>query len=428
MNHTEMKINSKTNSILEPWSVQIHTNEPMSLYRIVVTTKDDNQQTFQSTATFKSDEYGWVDSATHAPVAGDYQGVDATGLIWSMKSKDKKEGMCVNHASETVTFELEVFDHTNKLIANQSIRRNLRSEEIIKETLSAEIIASVYYPRDAHALPAIVIAGGSDGAVHESAAALLASQGYVVLALAYFGKEGLPKGIENIPLEYVDKAFQHLENQPFVDSTRLGIIGHSRGSELALLYASHYPKVKAVVATAPSAVLFSGMVNFQMIDKPAWSFQGNPFPYFQGERKIGDTFSMFYHLFARKPFSGLKLIERNLENKDKIEAHALPVHDIQAPILFFAGSDDQTQPASFFTKYMEEKLATHDFYKQHRFIYHEGSGHFSAFPSSLPNLPQSVGITQFNMTMMFGGTRQINAKSAQQSWEETLDFLSSTFS
>lgn len=53
------------------------------------------------------------------------------------------------------------------------------------------------------------------------------------------------KGIIDIPLEYIDHAFKILKNSLQVDEERCGIIGFSRGSELALLYAIHFPNIQS---------------------------------------------------------------------------------------------------------------------------------------------------------------------------------------
>ncbi|WP_068673571.1 alpha/beta fold hydrolase [Oceanobacillus sp. Castelsardo] len=416
-------IQPKNSSIVESLSMKIYTNNPSMKYRIVTTTKDDQNKLFSSSATFITDEHGVIDLASQSPVEGDYNGVDPIGLMWSMKCKNKKEGMYVKHTSKPVEVEFQMYKG-EQFITSKSMTRTFYSEDVEKEVIEENsIVGTVYYPKRAGHYPAILIVGGSDASVHESAAAMLASKGYVVLALAYFGRTGLPKGIENIPLEYVDRSIQYLISRSMVDKNKVGIIGHSRGSELALLYALHFQKVKAVIAVAPSAVVFPGVVNYQPVMKPAWTVQGSPIAYFKAKRTVGDTCSFFYHWIFRKPYSGLQPIKRNLQDEKQFEANAIPVQDIQAPMMFFAGTDDHIQPAAFFTKRMEEQLQHHPFKQRNRFIYHENAGHFSAFPSALPNLPQTTGDTNYNMTMVFGGTKKVNAKTAQDSWEQTLDFL-----
>lgn len=208
-----------------------------------------------------------------------------------------------------------------------------------------------------------------------------------------------------------------------VDKNKIGIIGHSRGSELALLYSLQFKKVKAVIAVAPSSIVFPGVVNYQPVMKPAWTVQGSPIPYFEAKRTIGDTCSFFYHWIFRKPYLGLQPIKRNLKDVKQLEENTIRVQEIQAPIMFLAGTDDHIQPAAFFTERMEEQLQHHPFKHRNKYIYYENAGHFSAFPSALPNLPQTTGDTNYNMTMVFGGTKKVNAKTAQDSWEKTLEFL-----
>jgi dienelactone hydrolase len=71
------------------------------------------------------------------------------------------------------------------------------------------------------------------------------------LALAYFGLEGLPDELERVPLEYVDHGLTYLRLQQQVDIERIGVVGVSKGGELALLMASMRPEIHAVAAAEP---------------------------------------------------------------------------------------------------------------------------------------------------------------------------------
>ncbi|TSB47786.1 acyl-CoA thioesterase/bile acid-CoA:amino acid N-acyltransferase family protein [Alkalicoccobacillus porphyridii] len=419
---TKIMVETKT-SILDEFSVQIQTNTPDTEYKITLSAEDDHNKGFESHAMFKSDQTGFIDLTTQAPTSGSYQKIDAKGLLYSMKAKDQKERMFVKHASEPIRFTIKVRDTENHVLDEKTFIRTFKPDHIVREEIRGEVIGTLFYPAHKNALPAIVILGGSDASVHEAAAAILASQGYAVLALAYFGKDGLPKGIEHIPLEYVDKAFQLLEKKTYVDPLRLGIIGHSRGSELALLYASHYSKVKAVIATAPSGAIFSGMVNFQLTSNPAWTYKDMPFEFFPVKNTLKDSLALIHHMLFRKPYSGIEAMKKNIDDEEKLDLYAIPVQDINAPIMFFAGSDDHIQPAELFTERMRKALIEHEYKEKHKFMIHAGAGHFSAYPSSLPNMPQTVADTNF-MTFVYGGTKQANSKAAHQSWQETIEFLS----
>ncbi|EZH65688.1 hypothetical protein DH09_12610 [Bacillaceae bacterium JMAK1] len=407
-----IEIQEQSTLVTESFSLQIETEEANKSFRIAISTKDDRSHVFVASMDVLTDEHGTINMAN-----------DLMKLIESRKSKDGKERMFVKHSDAPVTFELELTDREN-VIAKATVARTFLTDNVQKEIIEGEgLVGTVYYPHSEEPKPAIVIVGGSDGAHHESAAALLASKGYVVMALAYFGKAGLPKGIVNIPLEYVDDAFTYLKKKTIVDNERLAMIGHSRGSELALLYASTYSSLKAVIGVAPSAVQFSGIQNFQPVAKPAWTYNGQPFSFFAAKQTFSDMLSFFGHMITRKPFKGLEAMERNLADQKLYEEHLIPVEKIDASVMLVAGTDDQVQPAVFFSELMEKKLQDHHDRTKNRVIIHEGAGHFSAFPSHLPHLPQTLGDTNAAMTMIFGGTREMNAEATNKSWEETLTFL-----
>lgn len=410
-------------SVLDKFIAKILTKRPMTNYKLSLKTADDNKRIFESQATFKSDSNGVIDLSTQAPISGTYTSVDSNGLFWSMSSIDNKEQMFIKQTSDPLTFILRVYSNSDQLLKMFTFTRFFLFNNIEILHVNESIVGTLCYPKNKDSLPAIVLLGGSDGSVHESSAAILASQGYAVLALAYFGKEGLPKGIENIPLEYVEKAFNFLENKSFVNKNKFGIIGHSRGSELALLYASKYSNINSVIAVAPSSIVFSGMLNFQTTSQPAWTYKGEPLNFFTPERSFKDTVSFFKHLILKKPFSNIEKMKQNISDEDKLQPFKIPVQEIQAPIMFISGTDDHVQPAELFVKQMQHSLKNHRYSENNKFISHIGAGHFSAFPSNISSLPQIIGTTNFNMTMIFGGTKENNAKAAQRSWDETIRFL-----
>lgn len=64
--------------------------------------------------------------------------------------------------------------------------------------------------------PGIVDLYTFGGRLSEPRASILAGKGYVVLALAYFGYEDLPKNPEVLDLEYFEEAVSYLRRQPEV--------------------------------------------------------------------------------------------------------------------------------------------------------------------------------------------------------------------
>ena len=142
-------------------------------------------------------------------------------------------------------------------IAATFIKRILVTGRHTKEpNLSEQGLVGVYFaPTDSEApRPALIILGGSGGDVDEAKAALLASRGYATLALDYFGNAPLPIGLSEIPLEYFETAIEWLKVQEGVDADKIGVIGTSRGGELALLLGATFPEIKSVVSYVGSGV------------------------------------------------------------------------------------------------------------------------------------------------------------------------------
>ena len=102
---------------------------------------------------------------------------------------------------------------------------------VTQDLVSSGIVGRVHLPARDGQYPGVVVLGGSGGGVNWSAefATELARNGYAAMALAYFGLPSLPKLLMNIELEYFATALDWLGRQSSVNSTRLALVGGSRG-------------------------------------------------------------------------------------------------------------------------------------------------------------------------------------------------------
>ena len=91
---------------------------------------------------------------------------------------------------------------------------------------------------------------GSHGGLVEYKAALLASNGFAAMALAYFNHDDLPKAIPDIELEYFLEAVKWLKNHPQVQPGGIGLLGISKGADIALLLTANCPDVAATVCVS----------------------------------------------------------------------------------------------------------------------------------------------------------------------------------
>src|SRR4051812_49782537 len=78
-----------------------------------------------------------------------------------------------------------------------------------------ELYGKSFAPKHSQApRPAVLLIGGSSGEAPVEAAKRLAKHGYPAYALWYFNAPGLPKTLDNVPLEYFAKALRRLARRP----------------------------------------------------------------------------------------------------------------------------------------------------------------------------------------------------------------------
>jgi hypothetical protein len=211
--------------------------------RDVIVRTDGNYGQWQSTATYRSDRLGHVEIA------------DPMKLIWSATGERPPAGT-FGTLVQPWTFTADV---GGQVIATSTITRRAIAENVrIVPVRERGLVATAFYPPGAGPHPAIIVLPGSQGGLPGPGGPPggLASRGYVVLGLAYFNAAGLPPLLQNVPLEYFASAVEWLKSQPSVDPTRVGLLGTSRGGELALLLGATYPSAFcAVVANVPSNVV-----------------------------------------------------------------------------------------------------------------------------------------------------------------------------
>jgi pimeloyl-ACP methyl ester carboxylesterase len=126
-----------------------------------------------------------------------------------------------------------------------------RSQMIgVIKVMDGGLVATLHLPSHPGPHPVMIVLSGSGGGI---ASAIvwgepLAALGYAVLSVAYFAMDGLPVDLVEIPLEYFKQAIDCVRAHPACDAARVGLLGHSRGGEAALLVAATYPEIKVVVA------------------------------------------------------------------------------------------------------------------------------------------------------------------------------------
>lgn len=232
---------------------------------------------------------------------------------------------------------------------------------IKKEVLDDGLVADYFTDPSVKPRKAIIMLGGSEGGKSWSRIKkpieLLVQRGYSVLSLAYFKSEGLPSSLEEIPIEYFEKAFDWLSIQDGIVPHEVAILGGSKGSEAALLLGSRYPQVKAVIAFSPSSIVWQGIPS-KRFDigkdvKSSWSANGKGLPFLPYPSSIKKWDLILLRL--------RKMHEEALLNTEGAKEAAIQAERIQGAILLISGERDRLWPATIMGEQIMGRLQTKGF-------------------------------------------------------------------
>ena len=244
------------------------------------------------------------------------------------------------------------------------------------------------------------------------------------MALAYFDFEDLPKSLENIPLEYFETAIRWLRSRREVRHGKIALLGASRGGELALLLGSRFSQINAVIAFAPSGIVWPGLDPKGAEEAAAWTFQGRPVAFLSNRDSTPEQKKEFERVLSKQPVDFEKLFSLTLENEAAVEEATIPVEKINGPVLLISGDDDRIWPSTLLAKKIMARLrnAKHPFSDRH--LAYAGVGHFIP----LPNLPATVHVFTHPVTkaeLVLGGDSEHTAGAAVDSWAHVIGFLHS---
>jgi acetyl esterase/lipase len=213
-------------------------------------------------------------------------------------------------------------------------------------TLDDENLDGVFTcPDTAERVPAVLALGGSHGGLPMYFSRLLAAERCACLALAYHGTPKTQANLIEVPLERLERALRWLRDHPRAAPRdgRVGIVGASKGAELALVLATTFPDlVGPVVAYTPSSVVWAG-IDFAAgpgaPPRSTWSRAGKPLAFVRIPPGVAPARSE----------RGLQLTpmhERGLDTVAADDAAVIPIEGATGPVLLISGGDDQMWPAS----------------------------------------------------------------------------------
>jgi dienelactone hydrolase len=390
----------------------------------------DDEGRSASNATFLSDQAGRIDLTRMAPIAGSYAGVDPMGLFWStqLDTNEHRLAWSQTAAGSAVPEAWELRAESGGLtIATDTVWR-LAAKSGVRVTPLRErgLVGTFYQAQGATPKPGMIVLSGATGGLKSVAESPggLASRGYSVLSLAYFSSQGLPKQLAEIRLEYFKTAIDWLRSQPSVDPERIGLLGTSRGGEVALLLGSIYPEIKAVVAYVPSHVVWAGCCDSVAQTRPPWTLGGKPIPHMPPTPEIRIAVRS---LGPDTPVRRTPVFERRLQDTMSVRRAAIAVERINGPVLLISGRDDQVWPSTVMAEEIIRRLRNQGFKHAFHHLAYNGAGHAIGRPYTST---MDINRERHPLTKRlwdFGGTPEGTARASEDSWSKLLEFLEKHF-
>ena len=217
-------------------------------------------------------------------------------------------------------------------------------DSLYREIDNDSVIGRLWLPSITGQHPAILLIGGSGGRYENQDAQWLSSLGFVVLNVRFFGDKALPENLVNIPIEYFNRAVQWLDNHKAVNKGAIGLFGHSKGTEAAILTAYHNPLIKAVVVRTPSSIVWAGP-GWAGFNESSWSWGDKPIN-FHSVGLIDGAVWLSRVLRNKKLIQTRAMFENALLDQNSVKQARLPVEHISASLLLLSGVDDQQWPST----------------------------------------------------------------------------------
>ena len=313
---------------------------------------------------------------------------------------------------------------TENYAQNQD-RKTVQTKKIEKNGVYGQL----FFKEGSKNLPTVIVVSGSGGGIDypNKFGEPLAKKGFAVLALPYWKYKDLPDKLSKIPLEYFYNAIEILKKENSVDKSKIGIIGYSRGGELALLLASRSIDIKAVVGLSPGAYVAPNIDFKNWWDlRSAWTENGNELPFLPEKRAIerGNWNKVFEQIKKRRNRDSLIVDFKNIKNKPSFEESVIKVENINAPLLLISGGKDLTWSSESMCDYIIDRLHSN------RFEYFNTHLNFPLAGHDFVTLGFEKNADIEDLTKKYieadykpGGTIKDNLRAGMISWKFLVEFL-----
>lgn len=248
----------------------------------------------------------------------------------------------------------------------------------------------------------VIVFGGSEGSSNFELAEQIATEGYEVYALFFFGADNQTETLNKVPLEFF-KDFLDYAN--LVDE-KVTILGGSKGAELGLVLTNYYEEINNLVLYSPSSYVFMGL-DFSNNRGSSWTWKDEELSFIDITKS---DFGAFIHSLVDavvlSPVKYRKTYESAVEMADNKKEARIELSNFHGHMLLFAGGKDAMWQGNVAAKEIGDALG-----ENAEVVIYEDAGHLFGAP------PYANGLA-------LGGTKDANKKAKEDSDKKLFEFLS----
>ncbi|KAK7907188.1 hypothetical protein WMY93_015800 [Mugilogobius chulae] len=364
---------------------------------------DDRGIVFKATAQYRADQLGHVDVWKAASLGGSYTGVEPMGLFWSMAPETPHNKLMKKTVESPLQVEISALNgEDGQVLASEINHREFMTEGMKRIPVKEGRLRGVLFvPPGQGPFPGIVDLYTFAGALSEPRASLLASKGFIVLALAYKGYKDLPQNPDHLDLEYFEEGVEYLRSQPQFAGPGVGVISICHSGGLALAMASFLDHISATVCVNGCTANVGIPLRYKDMLIPALEI-------------IPEN--------IRLTESGLLFVRDALPDPEQHKQSLLPIERATCQFLFAASEADCNWRSTFYARQAESILKRHNKDSCSLALYSK-AGHFIEFPY-MPNCPSSVHAA-VGKVVFFGGEAKAHSEAQLDLWERVQSFFKS---
>nr|XP_045011456.1 acyl-coenzyme A thioesterase 2, mitochondrial-like isoform X2 [Jaculus jaculus] len=261
----------------EPVRIAVRGLAPGQPVTLRASLRDEKGARFRAHARYRADAGGELDLARTPALGGSFAGLEPMGLLWALEAERPSWRLLKRDVRTPFAVELEALDghepDAGRPLARAVLERRFLPPGVRRVPVRAgRVRATLFLPPEPGPFPGIVDLFGVGGGLLEYRASLLAGKGFAVLALAYYNYDDLPKTVEAVHLEYFEEAVSYLLNHPEVKGPGIGVLGFSKGGEMALAMTAFLKGITAAVIINGSVAAVRGTMYYKDESVPPVTF------------------------------------------------------------------------------------------------------------------------------------------------------------